>query len=200
MVPCKCFVHVFKKCSQVTDTVLAIVDDVFQQLRSVSPEVSKVYLRQDNAGCYHSSRLVLSLQKIATKNRINLARVDFSDPQGGKGPCDRKAATIKNHIKIYLNEGHDVETADQMVTAIESGFQLPGVRVTSCGEQTKEMSFDPKWKGISFLNNFVFNKKGIHVWRAYEIGPGKLFPWNTLSTPTDDQLLSLNTTTSTRNS
>ena len=44
------FVHVFKLCSQVSDTVLAIIDDVFQQLKSTSPEVQTVFLRQDNAG------------------------------------------------------------------------------------------------------------------------------------------------------
>ena len=89
------FVHVFKKCSQVSDTVLAIIDDVFQQLKSTSPEVQTVFLRQDNAGCYHSTSVLLSVQRIATKNNINLCQVDYSDPQGGKGPCDRKAA--KSH-------------------------------------------------------------------------------------------------------
>jgi len=46
--------------------------------------------------------------------------LDFSDPQGSKGACDRKAATIKAHIKIRLNEGHDVETASEMVDAMQS--------------------------------------------------------------------------------
>ena len=119
------FVHVFKKCSQVSDTVLAIIDDVFQQLKSTSPEVQTVFLRQDNAGCYHSTSVLLSVQRIATKNNINICQVDYSDPQGGKGPCDRKAATIKSHIKIYLNEGHDVETAEQKVQALESAGGVP---------------------------------------------------------------------------
>lgn len=91
-----------------------------------------MFFRQDNAGCYQSTSVLLSAQRRATKNNINLCQVDYSDPQGGKGPCDRKAATIKSHIKIYLNEGHDVETAEQMVQAIESGGGVPGVRVTLC--------------------------------------------------------------------
>jgi len=37
--------------------------------------------------------------------------VDFSDPQGRKGACDRKAATIKAHVRRYINEGHDLQTA-----------------------------------------------------------------------------------------
>jgi len=35
---------------------------------------------------------------------INVARVDFSDPQGGKGACDRKAATIKAHVRRFFGE------------------------------------------------------------------------------------------------
>lgn len=114
-----------------------------------------VFIRQDNAGCYQSTSVLLSAQRRATKNNINLCQVDYSDPQGGKGPCDRKAATIKSHIKIYLNEGHDVETAEQMVQAIESGGGVPGVRVTLCGEQTVEMPFEAKWEGISSLIKLV---------------------------------------------
>jgi hypothetical protein len=88
------FVHVFEKCTQ------AIIDDVFSQLKSVAPEIKTVFLRQDNAGCYHSTSMLLSVQQLATKNNIHLSRVDYSDPQGGKGSCDRKAATIKSHIKV----------------------------------------------------------------------------------------------------
>ena len=33
----------------------------------------------------------------------------FSDPQGGKGSFDWKAATIKSHVKAYLNSGSDVK-------------------------------------------------------------------------------------------
>ena len=44
--------------------------------------------------------------------------IDFSDPQGGKRSCDRKAATIKSHMRTHLNSGHDIETASQMMMAI----------------------------------------------------------------------------------
>ena len=46
---------------------------------------------------------------------IKIGRVDFSEPQGGKGPCDRKAATIKAHIRRFVDEGHDVITADDLL-------------------------------------------------------------------------------------
>ena len=53
------FVHVFEKCNQDSGTVVAILDDVFKQLASIAPEISTIYLRQDNAGCYHSASTLL---------------------------------------------------------------------------------------------------------------------------------------------
>ena len=36
---------------------------------------------------------------------------------------------------------------------------------------------DGKLEGVSFLNNFHCDKKDITVWRAYDIGKGKVIPW-----------------------
>ena len=59
-------VHIFQKCTQV-HTVLAIFDDVIKQLKTVLPTV---YMKQDNAGCYHSALSLLSIQKIAMESRL----------------------------------------------------------------------------------------------------------------------------------
>ena len=69
------------------------------------PQLQSVYLRQDNAGCYHCSLSIVTARQVAEVNGLRLARMDFSDAQGGKGPCDRKAATIKSHIAVHLNSG-----------------------------------------------------------------------------------------------
>ena len=45
---------------------------------------------------------------------IKVERVDFSEPQGGKGPCDRRAATIKVRVLHYINKGHDEVSADDL--------------------------------------------------------------------------------------
>ena len=63
------FVHVFEKCNQDSDTVVAILDDVFKQLASIALEISTIYLRQDNAGCYHSASTLLAIQQVATRNK-----------------------------------------------------------------------------------------------------------------------------------
>lgn len=71
--------------------------------------LNSVYYRQDNAGCYRSSGTILGALKAEEAYGITVQRLDFSDPQGGRGACDSKAATIKAHIRVHLNEGHDVE-------------------------------------------------------------------------------------------
>ena len=102
------FVHIRESCNQDSVTVLAIIDDVLKQLKTTMPDdVNCVYFRQDNAGCSHSASMLLAIQQVANKYHINV-KLDFSDPQGGKGECDRKAGTINNHVRIYLNSGQDV--------------------------------------------------------------------------------------------
>ena len=121
-------VHLFESCYQDSNTVLAVIDDVLKQLTETMRKVNRVHLRQDNAGCYHSASTLLAIQQVAKGHDISIG-LDFSDSQGKKGSCDRKAAAIKNHIWIYLNSGHDFETADRMKTVIESSGGVPGVRV-----------------------------------------------------------------------
>ena len=76
------FVHIFKKCTQDSPIVVAVIKDVVKQLKATFPEVKKVYLRQD-AGCYHSAATLLAIQQISITHKVKM-RIDFSDPQGGK--------------------------------------------------------------------------------------------------------------------
>lgn len=47
------------------------------------------YFKQDNAGCYHSGSTVVSTKLAGNVAGVSVIRNDFSDPQGGKGVCDR---------------------------------------------------------------------------------------------------------------
>ena len=82
-------VHVFDKSNQDSLYVLAVIDDVIFQLKRKIPGLKCVNFRQDNAACYHSSATIIGEQHLARKHKVAI-RVDFSDPQGVKGPCDRK--------------------------------------------------------------------------------------------------------------
>ena len=73
----------------------------------------------------------------------------------------------------HLNSGHDIETASQMMTVIESSGGISGVRVTVSWPQPAAKSTPVKWEGVIFINNIAYTKEGLHVWRAYGIGSGK---------------------------
>jgi len=105
-----------------------------KQRKTTMPDANHAHFRQDNAGCYHSASTLLAIQQVVNKYELNV-RLDFSDPQRSKVSCDRKAATIKNHMRMYLNSAQDVETASQMKNAIESSGGVPRVRVLLCATQ-----------------------------------------------------------------
>ena len=81
-------------------------------------------------------------------------------------------ATCKNHIRIYLNEGHDITTAERMRDALLSHGEVEGVRVAVL-QSLNETTELQKIPGISKLNNFQYTNGTLEAWRAYGIGQGK---------------------------
>ena len=81
------------------------------------------------------------------------------DLQGGKAAGDRKAATIKSHMRIHLNAVNDVETPVQMRDAILSCGGVPAVNVALC--ECVEVSCDPsaKLEVISQIRNVQFEER-----------------------------------------
>jgi hypothetical protein len=105
--------------------------------------------------------------------------MDFSDPQGGKGPCDRKAASIKNHMRSYLNSGHDISSAQDMKSDIESNGGVRGVATILCGPLTiPDPSPFLKWEGVTLINDIQFKIEEMKIWRAYDVGHGKSVPYS----------------------
>jgi len=106
--------------------------------------------------------------------------VDFSDPQGGKGAAGRMAAATKSHIRMYINEGHDVTNAEQVKAALLSYGGVEGVRVATVERLEEHVVSDTQQKitGISKLNNFRFPNGKIVARRAYGIGSGKEIAMN----------------------
>ena len=114
------FVHIIQSCNQDSTAVVLVMQHVLKTLKSKHPEVTTAFFRQDNANT------VLACPLIQQSTGIKVARLDFSDPQGGKGPADRLAATCKSHIRIYINEGHNVTTAEEMRDALLSHGGIHG--------------------------------------------------------------------------
>ena len=96
-----------------------------------------------------------------------------------RSAADRLAARCKSRIRVYINEGHDVTTVEEMKTALLSNGGLDGVRVTvvtpssviSDQEQSKITS-------VNKFNNFHYVNGSIIVWRAYGVGKRKMVTIN----------------------
>ena len=112
---------------------------------------------------------------ISASTGVKIHRIDFSDPQGGKGAADRLAATCKSHVRIFINEGNDVTTAQQLKDALLSHGGIDGVRVVAMETIEDSAEDNRKIPTISKLNNFAFHGDSITAWRAYDVGKGKEF-------------------------
>lgn len=182
----ECFVHIFESCTQNSFAVASIIENLLAKIKREYPQVDSAFFRSDNAGCYHSGALLLSLHEIGKHTGIAPLRYDFSDPQSGKDICDRKTAPMKSHIRRWVNEKHDVLTALDMKTALEShgGLKGCGTAVVKIDPVAENASPPNKIPGISLLNNFAFTKNGICVWHAYNVGLGKVLLYKDLNVQT----------------
>ena len=66
----------------------------------------------------------MTVKEITQETRVAIKGIDFCNPQGGRGVCDRKAVKIKGQMRIYGNEGHNIEDAAQMRIALQSSNTL----------------------------------------------------------------------------
>ena len=128
---------------------------------------------------------------------VTVQRLAFSDPQGGKGACDHKAAKVKAHIQVHLNEGQDMETASQMVEAMQSSGGIHDLNVSLC-----ECVVPPspagqvKLDGVSTVANIGYGNTYIRLWNAYGIGPGKKVPLLKINIPANFQIAQLSAVSS----
>ncbi|CAB3987537.1 Hypothetical predicted protein, partial [Paramuricea clavata] len=114
------------QCSQNWYAVLTVLEQSLLELKRRIIVIATVYLRSDNAGCYHCAPLLLSLPSLGKRVGVNISRYDFSEAQSGKDLCDRKIAPMKSHLHRYINQGHDVVSAQQMWEGLNSGGGVRG--------------------------------------------------------------------------
>ena len=79
-------------------------------------------------------------------------------------------------MRRFINEGNDIHSAEDMKTAIESYGGVKGcyAAVMQISESNQTMT-KHTMPGMQALNNFRFESTGLRAWRAYNVGPGKLF-------------------------
>ena len=107
-------------------------------------------------------------------------RHDFSDPQSGKDVCDRILCPLKGAIRRFCNEGHDVLTASDMHTVLKER-PVQGCTAAVClVNETKKYLDIKKLQQLSAMHDFSYQQDRLRVWKAFEIGPDNLIPWNTI--------------------
>ena len=131
-------------------------------------------LRSDNAGCYHCSALLSTINSTSRTSGIEVIHYDFSDPQSGKDLCDRKIVPCKQRLRHYVAENHKVESAKDIKKGLESSPGIAGTSIVECKIDNSAMSAGTanKIPGIMKYNNFSLTSKGMRIWQAYNVGEG----------------------------
>lgn len=114
------YAHLFDRCTQDWYAVASIIENLLNFLKKRNPEICKVYLRSDEAGCYHGNDLIAAVKDIGERVGITVESYDFSEPQSGKDMCDRILCPMKTAIRTYCSEGHDITTAMDMRDALQN--------------------------------------------------------------------------------
>lgn len=176
------YAHLLDTCQQDWFAVCSIIESTLKEIKIQKPHVTHVYLRSDEAGCYHNNSLIAAAKDLGQRVGITVCRYDYSEPQYGKDVCDRILCPMKASIRRYCNEGHDVLTAADMRKAL-SERPVKGTSACVCAVDEANISLEVnKIDGFSKLHNIKFEEEGIRVWRSYGVGRGKEVPFKNLVT------------------
>ncbi len=139
----------------------------------------KIFLRSDNAGCYHNKSLIAVADLIAQNCSMKVSRYDFCEPQTGKDICDRKISVLKRAISRYIDSGYDVTNAVELKNALDSR-NLEGTYVYVCPEQEIDFKEDFNFNLISTYNSFVYHDDYLVAYKYNNIGNGEKFYYKNL--------------------
>ena len=98
-------VHIFDACNQDWFSVASVLESLASEIVNMEPGVKELFLRSDNAGCYHNTALLSSATIIIAHQGLVLKDYSFSEANSGKDVCDRKIAPLKAHVEKYIDEG-----------------------------------------------------------------------------------------------
>ena len=157
--------------------MVSILENLLNEIKRENPQITKAYLCSHEPGCYHNNFLVPAIRDAGSRIGIAVERYDFSEPQHGKDLWNRIICPIKNPIRVYCNEGHDILTAMDMRKAL---MERPVCRTTApvCMLNTSNCTLEVnKILNFSTYHNFSYEQAGLRVWKAYNIGMGKFIPY-----------------------
>ena len=121
--------------------VTSILEDLLNLLKIDNPLLERVFLRSDEAGCYHNSSLLAAMRDVANRVGVAVDSYHYSEPQSGKDICDRILCPMKSSIRTYCNEGHDVLAAlDMRQTLTQHPVKGTTAAVSIVNESKKTLS------------------------------------------------------------
>ena len=174
------YTHLFDQCTQDWFAVASVIEDLLTHVKMKQPGLKSVFMRSDEASCYHNNFLIATVGDIGQRVGIAVEAYDFPEPQSGKDVCDQSLCPLKLSVRTYCSEGNDILSAPDMRDAL----QKDPVRGTSASvnmvDESKKSIQVKKIDHFSSFHNFTFESLGIRARRAYKIGRGKLFPYDTL--------------------
>ncbi|XP_063412207.1 uncharacterized protein LOC134694977 [Mytilus trossulus] len=177
-----CYVHILEDGSQGWFSIANILVHLLHEFKSDKPLLEELFLKSDNAACYHCTNLISFIQQCNKDFPIKIKQYNFSEAQAGKDLCDSKTGSCRLHIFKYANEGHDILNTNDMKTALESHGGVKGTQACIVSvNQEVEPKIRTKIPGISTFNNFTFLDDGIVVKKAYNVGSGKKIGNGTLT-------------------
>ena len=111
---------------------------------------------------------------------ITVQCYDFSEPQQGKGVCDRVFCSMKAAIRRYCNERHEIPKISGMREALKER----SVKGTTAAAFTIDITCQSlkvqKITNFGQLHNFQCDKDGLRTWNVYGVGKGECIAWNSL--------------------
>ncbi|XP_063416575.1 uncharacterized protein LOC134698600 [Mytilus trossulus] len=165
-------VHIVEEQKQGWHIVSQIFSSAFKMLKSIHPHLRDVYIRSDNAGCYHALPLLSYLWKFRNDLSLNVKQYNFSEAQSGKDLCDSRTGTCRLHMLNFINEGNDITNGMEMKQALEShgGIRNTYISVVTVASETQPVLYGQiKNLQISKFNNFSFEDEGMIAYKAYGI-------------------------------
>ena len=120
------------------------------------------------------------MRDIGERVEITVESYDFSETQSGKDICDRMICPRKSSIRTTCSEGHDILTTSDIKRALQHHpVRGTSVSVNVVDDSTKNLLIN-KLELFTCFHNFRFEDSGIRPWKAYGIGQGNLFPYDTV--------------------
>ena len=80
----KSYVYIFDSCQQDWYAVCSIIENTLEVVKKDRPQITRVSLGSDEAGCYHNNFLLVAVRDNGKRVGLTVTQYDFSEPQYGK--------------------------------------------------------------------------------------------------------------------